>query len=149
MDYKIKYFKYKAKYLKLKNAVKEDWETEYVDLIISVKSVESANEAVKHINQFGSKHTDSIVTENKELAEWFLNSVDSAGVFWNASTRFADGFRYGFGAEVGVSNGKIHARGPVGLEGLVTYKYKLYGDGQGVGEYGDGKRQFIHEKINF
>ena len=139
----------KYKSLKLKNAVKEDWKTEYVDLIISVKSVDSSDEAVMHINHFGSKHTDSIVTENKELAEWFLNSVDSAGVFWNASTRFADGHRYGLGAEVGVSNGKIHARGPVGLEGLVTYKYKLYGNGQGVGEYGDGKSQFIHQKIKF
>ncbi len=137
------------KSLILKNAVNEDWKTEYVDLIISVKSVDSAEEAVMHINHFGSKHTDSIVTENKELAEWFLNSVDSAGVFWNASTRFADGFRYGLGAEVGVSNAKIHARGPVGLEGLITYKYKLYGNGQGVEEYDDGKRQFIHKKINF
>ncbi len=136
------------KSLKLKKAVKQDWKTEYIDLIISVKSVDSATEAVMHINNFGSKHTDSIVTENKELAEWFLNAVDSAGVFWNASTRFADGFRYGLGAEVGVSNGKIHARGPVGLDGLVTYKYKLYGNGQGVGEYSKGNREFIHEKIN-
>ena len=135
------------KSLKLKKADDLDWKTEYVDLIISVKSVKSATEAVMHINNFGSKHTDSIVTENKELAEWFLNTVDSAGVFWNASTRFADGFRYGLGAEVGVSNGKIHARGPVGLEGLVTYKYKLYGNGQGVGDYSNGKREFIHEKI--
>ena len=135
------------KSLKLKNALQEDWETEYLDLIISVKSVDSANDAVKHINHFGSNHTDSIVTEDNDLAEWFLNSVDSAGAFWNASTRFADGFRYGLGAEVGVSNGKIHARGPVGLEGLTSYKYKLYGSGQGVEEYGEGKRKFIHEKI--
>jgi len=134
--------------LKLKNAVEEDWTTEYIDLIISVKSVKSAEEAVKHINHFGSRHTDTIVTENSELAEWFMNSVDAAGVFWNASTRFADGFRYGFGAEVGVSTGKTHSRGPVGLEGLVIYKYKLYGNGQGVGRYGQGKKDFLHEIIN-
>jgi len=135
--------------LKLKTAVKEDWTTEYIDLIISVKSVKSSEEAVRHINHFGSRHTDTIVTENSELAEWFMNTVDAAGVFWNASTRFADGFRYGFGAEVGVSTGKTHSRGPVGLEGLVIYKYKLYGNGQGVGQYGQGKREFLHEEIQY
>ena len=135
--------------LKLKTAVEEDWSTEYIDLIISVKSVKSAEEAVSHINHFGSKHTDTIVTENSELAEWFMNTVDAAGVFWNASTRFADGFRYGFGAEVGVSTGKTHSRGPVGLEGLVIYKYKLYGNGQGAGQYGQGKREFLHEEIQY
>ena len=135
--------------LKLKTAVEEDWSTEYIDLIISVKSVKSAEEAVSHINHFGSRHTDTIVTENSELAEWFMNTVDAAGVFWNASTRFADGFRYGFGAEVGVSTGKTHSRGPVGLEGLVIYKYKLYGNGQGAGQYGQGKREFLHEEIQY
>ena len=135
--------------LKLKTAVEEDWTTEYIDLIISVKSVKSAEEAVSHINHFGSRHTDTIVTENSELAEWFMNTVDAAGVFWNASTRFADGFRYGFGAEVGVSTGKTHSRGPVGLEGLVIYKYKLYGNGQGAGQYGQGKRIFLHEEIQY
>ncbi len=135
--------------LKLKTAVEEDWTTEYIDLIISVKSVKSAEEAVSHINHFGSRHTETIVTENSELAEWFMNTVDAAGVFWNASTRFADGFRYGFGAEVGVSTGKTHSRGPVGLEGLVIYKYKLYGNGQGVGQYGQGKREFLHEEIQY
>ena len=135
--------------LKLKTAVEEDWSTEYIDLIISVKSVNSAEEAVRHINHFGSRHTDTIVTENSELAEWFMNTVDAAGVFWNASTRFADGFRYGFGAEVGVSTGKTHSRGPVGLEGLVIYKYKLYGNGQGAGQYGQGKREFLHEEIQY
>ena len=135
--------------LKLKTAVVEDWTTEYIDLIISVKSVKSAEEAVWHINHFGSRHTDTIVTENSELAEWFMNTVDAAGVFWNASTRFADGFRYGFGAEVGVSTGKTHSRGPVGLEGLVIYKYKLYGNGQGAGQYGQGKRKFLHEEIQY
>ena len=135
--------------LKLKTAVEEDWTTEYIDLIISVKSVKSAEEAVWHINHFGSRHTDTIVTENSELAERFMNTVDAAGVFWNASTRFADGFRYGFGAEVGVSTGKTHSRGPVGLEGLVIYKYKLYGNGQGAGQYGQGKREFLHEEIQY
>ena len=135
--------------LKLKTAVEEDWTTEYIDVIISVKSVKSAKEAVRHINHFGSRHTDTIVTENSELAEWFMNTVDAAGVFWNASTRFSDGFRYGFGAEVGVSTGKTHSRGPVGLEGLVIYKYKLYGNGQGAGQYGQGKREFLHEDIQY
>lgn len=116
--------------LKLTTAIEEDWTMEYTDLIISVKSVKSAEDAVIHINHFGSKHTETIVTENSQLAEWFMNMVDAAGVFWNASTRFADGFRYGLGAEIGVSTSKTHARGPVGLEGLVIYKYKLYGNGQ-------------------
>lgn len=102
---------------------------------------------MQHINNYGSKHTDTIVTENAELAEWFMNTVDAAGVFWNASTRFADGFRYGLGAEVGVSTGKIHARGPVGLEGLVIYKYKLYGNGHGVGRYSNAKSELLHENI--
>ena len=133
--------------LKLITADKEDWRTEYIDLIISVKTVKSAEDAVAHINQFGSRHTDTIVTENSQLAEWFMNKVDAAGVFWNASTRFADGYRYGLGAEVGVSTCKTHSRGPVGLEGLVIYKYKLYGNGQGVGRYGHGKRDFLHEEI--
>jgi len=134
--------------IKIKTAIEKDWTTEYIDLIISVKLVKSAEEAVNHINHFGSKHTDTIVTENLELAEWFMNSVDAAGVFWNASTRFSDGFRYGFGAEVGVSTGKTHSRGPVGLEGLVIYKYKLYGNGQGAGRYGQGKKEFLHEVID-
>lgn len=133
--------------LKLNQATEEDWETEYTDLILSIKTVSSLEEAVVHINTHGSKHTDAIVTENKTHAEWFLNQVDAANVFWNASTRFADGFRYGFGAEVGVSTNKTHARGPVGLDGLVIYKYKLYGQGQGVVRYeSDGKR-FLHEPI--
>ena len=133
--------------LKLTTAIEEDWTMEYTDLIISVKSVKSAEDAVIHINHFGSKHTETIVTENSQLAEWFMNMVDAAGVFWNASTRFADGFRYGLGAEIGVSTSKTHARGPVGLEGLVIYKYKLYGNGQGAGRYGHGKRDFLHEEI--
>ena len=115
---------------------------EYLDLIVSVKLVGGVQEAIAHINRFGSHHTDSIITENSGTAEEFMNMVDSAGVYQNCSTRFADGFRYGFGAEVGISTGKIHARGPVGLDGLVTYKYKLYGHGQIVGDYASGKSSF-------
>ena len=133
--------------LNLSAAADIDWETEYVDLILSIKTVKSAEEAVEHISQFGSKHTEAIVTENSDLSEWFMNTVDAAGVFWNASTRFADGFRYGLGAEVVVSTGKTHARGPVGLEGLVIYKYKLYGNGHVAGSYGKGKKDFIHQDI--
>ena len=135
--------------LNLSAAADIDWETEYVDLILSIKTVKSSEEAVEHISQFGSKHTEAIVTENSDLAEWFMNTVDAAGVFWNASTRFADGFRYGLGAEVVVSTGKTHARGPVGLEGLVIYKYKLYGNGHVAGSYGKGKKDFIHQDIKF
>jgi glutamate-5-semialdehyde dehydrogenase len=120
----------------------DEFHTEYLDLVLSVKLVEDAAEAVSHINRFGSHHTDCIITENHETAAYFMQMVDSAGVYQNCSTRFADGFRYGFGAEVGISTGKIHARGPVGLEGLVTYKYKLFGEGQTVGEYASGKKEF-------
>ena len=120
---------------------------EYLDLICSVKLVKDVNEAIEHINRFGSHHTDSIITENKETAETFMQMVDSAGVYLNCSTRFADGFRYGFGAEVGVSTGKIHARGPVGLEGLVTYKYRLSGNGHIVDDYASGRKQFHFKDI--
>lgn len=120
----------------------EDFSTEYLDLVLSVRLTGSVEEAAAHINRFGSHHTDAIITENKEHAETFLRLVDSAGVYVNCSTRFADGFRYGFGAEVGISTGKLHARGPVGLDGLVTYKYRLYGSGQIVGDYAAGKKQF-------
>ena len=120
----------------------EEFNTEYLDLIVSVKLVENVQEAVAHINRFGSHHTDCIITEKKETAEIFMQLVDSAGVYQDCSTRFADGFRYGFGAEVGISTGKIHARGPVGLEGLVTYKYKLFGQGQIVGDYAEGRSNF-------
>ncbi|SNU08544.1 glutamate-5-semialdehyde dehydrogenase [Lachnospiraceae bacterium] len=115
---------------------------EYLALIVSAKLVDGVDEAIDHINTRGSHHTDSIITENKETAERFLQLVDSAGVYLNCSTRFADGFRYGFGAEVGISTSKIHARGPVGLEGLVTYKYRLCGNGQIVGDYATGKKSF-------
>lgn len=120
----------------------EEFATEYLALIASVKLVADVTEAADHINRFGSHHTDAIVTKNDETAAYFMQTVDSAGVYRNCSTRFADGFRYGFGAEVGVSTGKLHARGPVGLEGLVTYKYELEGHGQIVGDYADGKASF-------
>ena len=122
--------------------VSEEEFKEYLDLAVSVKLVDDVEEAIAHINRFGSHHTDSILTEDAAAAERFLQLVDSAGVYQNCSTRFADGFRYGFGAEVGISTGKIHARGPVGLEGLVTYKYRLLGSGKIVGDYASGKKQF-------
>ena len=122
--------------------ITEDEFKEYLELAVSVKLVDGVDEAINHINKYGSHHTDSIITSNSETAERFMQMVDSAGVYQNCSTRFADGFRYGFGAEVGISTGKIHARGPVGLEGLVTYKYKLYGDGHIVGDYASGKKSF-------
>ena len=120
----------------------EEFNTEYLDLEISIKLVDGVDEAIEHINRFGSHHTDCIITENRETAEHFMQYVDSAGTYMNCSTRFADGFRYGFGAEVGISTSKIHARGPVGLEGLTTYKYKLYGDGHIVDDYSKGTKQF-------
>ena len=125
----------------------EEFHTEYLDLIVSVKLVDSVEEAISHINYYGSHHTDCIVTENDETAVIFMEMVDSAGVYHNCSTRFADGFRYGFGAEVGISTSKLHARGPVGLEGMVTYKYKLQGDGHIVGDYASGKRNFHFKNL--
>lgn len=125
----------------------EEFHTEYLDLIVSVKLVDSVEQAISHINYFGSHHTDCIITENKENAVIFMEMVDSAGVYQNCSTRFADGFRYGFGAEVGISTSKLHARGPVGLEGMVTYKYKLYGDGHIVDDYATGKRTFHFKNL--
>lgn len=124
-----------------------DDKTEYLDYILSAKTVKNMDEAIDHINHFGSHHTDCIITENPDAAEHFMNLVDSAGVYQNCSTRFADGYRYGFGAEVGISTGKLHARGPVGLEGLVSYKYKLYGTGQIVDDYASGKKQFHFKNI--
>ncbi len=123
-------------------ATEEDWSIEYLDYILSIKTVGSLDEAIDHINLYGSHHTDSIITENNEAAEKFMLYVDSAGVYHNCSTRFADGYRYGFGAEVGISTGKIHARGPVGLEGMVTYKYRLFGKGHKVDDYSSGLKKF-------
>ena len=122
--------------------------SEYLDLIMNVKTVNSLDEAIDHIHRYGSAHTDCIVTENETNARRFLNEVDSAGVFWNASTRFADGFRYGFGAEVGISTNKTHARGPVGVEGLLIYKYHLIGNGHIVATYtGPQAKPFLHRKL--
>jgi glutamate-5-semialdehyde dehydrogenase len=130
-------------------ADESDWDTEYNDLKLSIKLVDSFSDAIKFINEHGSGHTDVIITENQERAEQFLNEVSSASVMWNASTRFADGFRYGLGAEIGISTNRTHARGPVGLEGLVIYKYKLYGNGQIAGDYsGENAREFTHKPIH-
>ena len=128
-------------------ATEEDWKKEYSDLIVSIKVVDGVNEAIEHINRYGSRHTESIVTESHDVAARFMEFVDAANVFQNASTRFSDGFRYGLGAEVGISTGKLHARGPVGLEGLTIYKYKLFGKGQTVASYSKGQRTFKHRSI--
>ena len=129
-------------------ATEEDWATEYSDLILSVKIVADLEEAIEHVNRYGSRHTDAIVTEDADAARRFLDEVDAAGVFHNASTRFADGYRYGLGAEVGISTSKLHARGPMGLEGLTTYKYKLHGDGHTVGPYAKGEKKFKHRRLD-
>lgn len=136
-----------AKLISCKEATEEDNKTEYLDYILSVKIVENLQQAIDHINFYGSHHTDCIITENKETAEIFMDLVDSAGVYQNCSTRFADGYRYGFGAELGISTGKLHARGPVGLEGLVSYKYKLFGEGQIVEDYALGRKSFHFKEL--
>ena len=125
----------------------ETWAFEHGDTTLAYKTVKNLDEAIEHINTYGSGHTDCIITQNRENAEKFMNKVDSAGVYWNVSTRFADGFRYGFGAEVGISTNKTHARGPVGLEGLTIYKYKLIGSGHIVKDYVDGVKNFHHKDI--
>lgn len=121
-----------------------DWHTEYLDYKVSLKIVDHLEAAIEHINQHGSGHTETIVTADAHKARQFMLMVDSGNVFWNASTRFSDGFRYGFGAEVGISTSKIHARGPVGVEGLLTYKYKLFGHGQKVSDFAAGDKIFTH-----
>ena len=129
-------------------ATEKDWETEYSDLILSIKVVDSLEDAIAHINDYGSKHTDAIVTEDTEAAETFLALVNAAGVYHNCSTRFADGFRYGFGAEVGISTQQMPPRGPVGLEGLVTYKYQMTGNAHIVATYtGADAKPFIHRDL--
>lgn len=125
----------------------ESWAHEYGDKILSFKTVKNFDEAIEHINKYGSGHTDCIVTKDIQNAETFMNNVDSAGVYFNVSTRFADGFRYGFGAEVGISTNKTHARGPVGLEGLTIYKYKITGNGHVVSDYVEGRKHFHHKDL--
>ena len=125
----------------------EDWASEYLDYIVSIRIVPSLEEAVSHINRFGSHHTDCIITSDQAAASVFMNRVDSAGVYWNVSTRFADGFVYGFGAEVGIATGKLHARGPMGLEGLTTYKYKLIGSGQTMADIKSGAAVYTHRPL--
>jgi len=152
----------------LQPATEADFDTEFLDLTLAIKTVPSTPAAplrdgtgptpadaslalaIAHINTHSSSHTDTILTSSTSTAEEFMSSVDSAGVYWNASTRFADGMRYGFGTEVGISTNKIHSRGPVGLEGLTIYKYKLRGHGQVVGEYGEGegKRKYLHKSLD-
>jgi glutamate-5-semialdehyde dehydrogenase len=136
------------KIIEVNAATEADWKTEYLDYKLSVKVVESLQEAIEHINQYGSGHTDAIITKDKQNAEIFMNLVDSGNVFWNCSTRFSDGFRYGFGAEVGISTNKLHARGPVGLEGLLIYKYKLLGQGHMVADYANKVKSFKHLKLD-
>jgi len=129
-------------------ATEEDWSTEYNDLVLSIKVVGSLEEAIDHVNRYSSHHTDAIVTADRAAAERFLDLVDSSSVMWNASTRFADGYRYGLGAEVGISTNKTHARGPVGLDGLVIYKYRLVGQGHVVADYaGPDARKFTHRRL--
>lgn len=135
-------------HIDIPEARQEDWTTEYVDYKLSIKVVSDLDEAINHINSFGSGHTDAILTESESTAKTFMTLVDSANVFWNCSTRFSDGFRYGFGAEVGISTSKIHARGPVGLESLIIYKYKLMGHGQTVEDFSSGKSTYAHEPLN-
>ncbi|MBR5938360.1 MAG: glutamate-5-semialdehyde dehydrogenase [Clostridiales bacterium] len=125
----------------------EEWHHEYLDYKVSIKVVSGLDEAIDHINRFGSGHTESIVTTDRAVAEEFMDRVASGNAFWNCSTRFSDGFRYGFGAEVGISTSKLHARGPVGLDGLVTYKYKVRGNGNLVADYASGNRKFTHKHI--
>lgn len=130
-------------------ADEEDWATEYSDLVLAIKVVDDLEHAIAHINTYGSRHTDAIITENPEAAATFMNQVDAAGVYHNCSTRFADGFRYGFGAEVGISTQKMPPRGPVGLEGLVTYKYQVVGNGHIVANYsGSNAKPFKHRDLS-
>jgi glutamate-5-semialdehyde dehydrogenase len=138
-----------ASIIDVKPATEDDWSTEYLDYILSIKVVDDLEAAIDHINRYGSGHTDSIVTADKGKAERFMSLVDSGNVFWNCSTRFSDGFRYNLGAEVGISTNKIHARGPVGLEGLLIYKWQLSGTGQIVADYsGPNAKKFTHKNMN-
>jgi len=139
----------------LQTATEADFDTEFLDLVLAIKTIPASSAsadtaldlAIAHINAHGSHHTDVILTTSSTRAERFMAGVDSAGVFWNASTRFADGTRFGFGTEVGISTNKIHSRGPVGLEGLCIYKYKLRGQHQGAGDYGSGGKAYKHNAL--
>ena len=134
-------------YINCEVANDQDWATEYLDYELAIKVVGSMLEAVGHINQYGSGHTDAIITKDVATAMTFMDLVDTGNAMWNCSTRFSDGFRYGFGAEVGVSTNKIHARGPVGLEGLLIYKYKVLGHGHIVEDYASGKKKYTHKPL--
>jgi glutamate-5-semialdehyde dehydrogenase len=133
----------------LQDAESSDFDTEHLSLVLAIKTVSGTSEAISHINEHGSHHTDVILTSSAPLAEQFMAGVDSAGVFWNTSTRMADGMRYGFGTEVGISTNKIHSRGPVGLDGLMIYKYKIRGGGHVTSDYGEGagQKRFKHERL--
>ena len=132
----------------VEKATEADWKTEYLDLKVSIRVLPSMNAAIAHINRYGSGHTDGIVTRDKKRALFFMDHTDTADAFWNCSTRFSDGFRFGLGAEVGISTNKIHARGPVGLEGLMIYQWRLLGDGHRVQDYtGENARPFTHNPI--
>ena len=131
-----------------KRAKAADFGHEFLEKILAVRVVKDLEEAIRHIETHGSHHTDAIVTVSKSVADEFMNAVDSASVYHNASTRFADGYRYGLGAEVGISTGKLHARGPMGLEGLTTYKWLLEGSGQIVADYASGRRSFVHKDLD-
>jgi glutamate-5-semialdehyde dehydrogenase len=131
----------------LQPATAEDFTTEFLDLVLAVKTVPSVEEAITHINAHSSHHTDAILTLDSETARRFLAAVDSSSVYWNTSTRMADGQRYGFGTEVGISTNKIHSRGPVGLEGLTIYKWVIVGDAQVSAEYGAGGKKWKHERL--
>ncbi|KAL9085493.1 MAG: hypothetical protein Q9159_004688 [Coniocarpon cinnabarinum] len=140
--------------LLLQPATSADFDTEFLDLTLAIKTIPQENDgqaalehAISHINEHGSHHTDAILTSSQEKARRFQVGVDSAGVYWNASTRFADGMRYGFGTEVGISTNKIHSRGPVGLEGLTIYKYVLSGRGDTAQDFSTGRKSFKHERL--
>jgi glutamate-5-semialdehyde dehydrogenase len=132
---------------KVKDVSEEDFATEFLDLILAVKTVKNVDDSIQHVNQHSSHHTDAILTSDQAIAQHFLNSIDSAGVFWNTSTRMADGQRFGFGTEVGISTNKIHARGPVGLEGLTIYRWIIKGSGQISSDYGANGKAFKHERL--
>ncbi|MBI5551654.1 MAG: glutamate-5-semialdehyde dehydrogenase [Desulfobacterales bacterium] len=137
------------KIIDVRPAVEADWATEYLDLIVSIKVVPDLSAAVDHINRYGSGHTDVIVSADRNQAIRFMDAVDSADLFWNASSRFSDGYRFGLGAEVGISTNKIHARGPVGMEGLLIYQWRLMGKGHIVADYsGEKAKPFTHKKLN-